>query len=99
MMFSSFIIAILMAIIPRVSGGVLLNILCNDVPLVFQAELYELIATLVGILHALKFYFNTDNIISTLIIITISFGLILCTIYKNWHLPQNEILLLTNQVR
>ncbi len=84
----SFIIAVLMAIITGISGGVLRDVLCNDVPLVFQAELYALVATLVGILHALTLYFKMDNLISALIIITIGFVIRLCAIYKNWHLPK-----------
>ncbi|WP_440615277.1 trimeric intracellular cation channel family protein [Cysteiniphilum sp. 6C5] len=88
MVYGSFIIAILMAIITGVSGGVLRDVLCNDVPLVFQAELYALVAALVGILHALTLYFKIDNLISALIIIAIGFTLRLCAIYKNWHLPK-----------
>ncbi|WP_395946582.1 trimeric intracellular cation channel family protein [Caedibacter taeniospiralis] len=84
----SFIIAVLMAIITGISGGVLRDVLCNDVPLVFQAELYALVAALVGILHALTLYFKMDNLISALIIITIGFVIRLCAIYKNWHLPK-----------
>lgn len=88
MIFGSFIIAILMAIITGVSGGVLRDVLCNDVPLVFQAELYALVAALVGILHTLTLHFKVDNLISATLIIAISFVIRLCAIYKNWHLPK-----------
>ncbi|WP_116963465.1 trimeric intracellular cation channel family protein [Fastidiosibacter lacustris] len=84
----SFIIAIIMAIITGISGGVLRDILCNDVPLVFQAELYAIVAAVVGFLHTITLYFQIDNLISALTIIGIGFCLRLCAIYKNWHLPR-----------
>lgn len=88
MIFGSCIIAVLMAIITGVSGGVLRDVLCNHVPLVFQTELYALVAALVGILHSLTLYFNIDNLITALVIITIGITLRLCAIYRNWHLPK-----------
>ena len=88
MIFGSFIIAVLMAIITGISGGVLRDVLCNDVPLVFQAELYALVAALVGILHSLTLYLKIDNLMTALLIISLGFLIRLCAIYKNWHLPR-----------
>ncbi|MBK2125086.1 trimeric intracellular cation channel family protein [Fangia hongkongensis] len=82
------IIAMIMAIITGISGGVLRDILCNDVPLVFQAELYAIVAAIVGILHTLTMYYHIDNLLTALIIVIIGFTLRLLAIFKNWHLPK-----------
>ena len=92
MIFGSFIIAILMAIITGISGGILRDVLCNDVPLVFQAELYAIVAAIVGALHSFALYFKVDNLITALLIVTIGFLTRLCAIYKSWHLPRMKYL-------
>ena len=86
--FGSFIIAIVMAIITGISGGVLRDVLCNDMPLVFQAELYAIVAAIVGLLHALSIYFFYDNLITALFIIIIGFTLRMSAILFNWQLPK-----------
>ena len=48
-----YVIAAIMAVITGVFGGVLRDILCNDVPLVFRKELYASIS-----LAAIGFYFG-----------------------------------------
>ena len=66
-----YIIASVMAVITGVFGGVLRDILCNNVPLVFRNELYASVA-----LTSIGFYFvlqrleinSTITIISTLIL-------------------------------
>jgi len=86
--FGGAIIAILMAIITGVSGGVLRDILCNDIPLVFQSELYAIVAAIVGVLHTLVLVFKVDSLFSAIAIISIGFAIRLCAIFKNWHLPK-----------
>ncbi|MFZ9035406.1 MAG: trimeric intracellular cation channel family protein [Francisellaceae bacterium] len=83
----SLIVAMLMAIITGISGGVIRDILCNDVPLVFRAELYAIVAAIVGILHSLTLYLQMDNLITALVIIAFGFIIRLMAIFKNWHLP------------
>ena len=87
-LFGSFIIGIVMAIITGVSGGILRDVLCNDLPLVFQAELYAIIAAIVGLLHVVSIYLNIDNLITALIIVMIGFSLRLSAIFFNWYLPK-----------
>ena len=87
------VIAMIMAIITGISGGVLRDILCNDVPLVFHAELYAVVAAIVGVLHALTLYISLDNLITAVLIVAVGFILRLLAIFKNWHLPKMKQLL------
>lgn len=86
--FGAMIIAVIMAIITGASGGILRDILCNDIPLVFQAELYAIVAAIVGILHAVTLYFVIDHLITALIIVTMGLVIRLYAIFRNWHLPK-----------
>ena len=83
------IISIVMAIITGVSGGVLRDILCNDIPLIFQTELYATIAAFVGILNALSIYFQLDSIIIILTIILTGLFMRLIAIFYNLNLPKS----------
>ncbi len=84
----SMIVAVLMAIITGISGGVLRDVLCNDMPLVFQAELYAIVAAIVGVLHTFTMILNIDNLVTAILIILFGFIIRLCAIFRNWHLPK-----------
>ena len=86
--FGAMIIAVIMAIITGASGGILRDILCNDIPLVFQAELYAIVAAIVGVLHAITLFFMVDYLITALIIVIIGLVIRLYAIFRNWHLPK-----------
>lgn len=85
------IIAVVMAIVTGVSGGVLRDILCNDIPLVFTAELYAVVAGLVGFLHWITLTLDIDNAFTAMIIIALGFGIRLLAIYRKWQLPKMKI--------
>ena len=81
------IIATLMAIVTGVSGGVIRDVLCNDVPLVFRSELYAMVAFLVGLIQALLLQYWHNTVYTTILILCSGFAVRMWAINKKIHLP------------
>jgi uncharacterized membrane protein YeiH len=78
---------VFIAALTGIGGGVLRDILVNDVPLVFKSEIYALAA----ILGALSFYFLNNYIdvnLNVYICVTIIFTIRVVAIYFNLNLPR-----------
>ena len=83
----SIIISVIMAVITGVSGGMMRDILCNDIPLVFKSELYASIAMLVGLVQSLVLLFGYSDLFTTILILVIGFILRMLAIFKKLYLP------------
>jgi uncharacterized membrane protein YeiH len=70
------------------AGGVLRDILCNDVPLLFRAELYASVSALTGLVYATGFSLKLNGELWT--IATFGFGLSfrLLAIRYQWNMPK-----------
>lgn len=82
------VMAILMGMVSAVFGGVIRDIVCNDIPLIFRKEIYALTCLCGGILYVLLGWLQLDqgwNILVTIIFI-VTFR-ILAVKFK-WQLPE-----------
>lgn len=69
-------------------GGILRDVLCNDVPLVFRGELYATVSIVTGVIYfvGLKTSIPPDLVI--LIAIGVGFPLRVVAIIRKWEMPK-----------
>jgi len=66
-------VVILMGMITGIAGGLLRDILCNQVPLVLKRDLYATVALLTGGLYTGQLYFGVDQHVATLVALVVGF--------------------------
>lgn len=84
------VISIALGTMTACFGGVIRDILCNDIPVIFHREIYATVCLLGGIVFFALRYINIDN--EFLYVITVSVIIIarmLAVRYK-WYLPKLE---------
>lgn len=80
-------IAILMAVLTSIAGGIMRDMICNEIPLVLQKEIY----ISASILGALCFFglqhFGIDGVVREFIMLAVIFVIRILAIRFDWHLP------------
>ncbi|WP_333693737.1 trimeric intracellular cation channel family protein [Flavobacterium sp.] len=72
-------------------GGVIRDILCNEIPIIFRREIYATVCIVGGLVFFTLKFFNLDNdliyVMTTLVIISIR----LLAVRYHWYLPKMEV--------
>ncbi|SMQ72351.1 Uncharacterized membrane protein YeiH [Devosia lucknowensis] len=82
------IIVIVAGMVTGTAGGILRDVLCNDVPLIFQGELYASVSMVAGIVYFLGLSGGVQQDLMALIAIVLGFTLRVLAIAFKWEMPK-----------
>ena len=81
-------IVIVAGMITGCAGGVLRDILCNDVPLLFRSELYASVSVVTGLFYATAFGLKLNDEIWTALTFVLGLSFRLLAIRYKWEMPK-----------
>jgi uncharacterized membrane protein YeiH len=82
------IIVIVAGMITGAAGGILRDVLCNDVPLIFQGELYATVSIITGLVYSLGLMAGMPVDLMVIVAIVIGFTLRVLAIAFKWEMPK-----------
>lgn len=80
-------ICLLMGLMTGVAGGVLRDIACNEIPLIFHKEIYATAAISGGVTYLLALQLGVGMSLAMILGMSITLSLRLAGIYRGWSLP------------
>jgi uncharacterized membrane protein YeiH len=81
-------IVIVAGMITGCAGGVLRDILCNDVPLLFRSELYASVSVVTGLFYATAFGLKLNDEIWTVLTFVLGLSFRLLAVRFKWEMPK-----------
>ena len=82
------VIVIVAGMITGIAGGILRDVLCNDIPLVFSGELYATVSIVTGALYYLGVIAGFPLEAVTILAMVVGFTLRVLAILFNWSMPK-----------
>jgi uncharacterized membrane protein YeiH len=82
------VIVVVAGMITGCAGGVLRDILCNDVPLLFRAELYASVSIVTGLFYSTAFGLKLNDELWTALTFVLGLSLRLLAIRYRWEMPK-----------
>ena len=82
------IIVIVAGMVTGIVGGILRDVLCNDIPLVFQGELYATVSIVTGVIYYLGLSAGMPVDLMVLVSIAIGFSLRVMALVFKWEMPK-----------
>ena len=82
------IIILVSGMVTGIFGGILRDVLCNDVPLVFRGELYATVSIVTGAIYYLGVLANMPVDVLVLVAIAVGFPLRVLAIIRKWEMPK-----------
>lgn len=81
------VVVIMAGMLTGISGGILRDLLCNQVPVVFRRELYASVSLFVCALFLALRAFGVDADLNTLLCFVVGFGFRMLALRFGWKLP------------
>ena len=82
------VIVIVSGMITGIVGGIIRDVLCNDVPLVFSSQLYATVSIVTGAIYYSGLALNLPHDLVTVVAIVLRFTLRVLAIRFNWAMPK-----------
>ncbi|MCP8884038.1 trimeric intracellular cation channel family protein [Devosia sp. XJ19-1] len=82
------IIVIVAGMVTGTAGGVLRDVLCNDIPLIFQGELYATVSLITGVIYYFGLVGGLPGDLVVLIAIAVGFTLRVMALVLKWEMPK-----------
>jgi len=82
------IIVIVAGMVTGTAGGILRDVLCNDIPLIFQGELYASVSMLAGVVYYLGLTGGLPTDLMVIVAIVLGFTLRVLSLVFKWEMPK-----------
>lgn len=82
------VIVIVSGMITGIAGGIMRDVLCNDVPLVFSAELYATVSIVTGVIYYGAIGLGLPTELAVAVALLVGFPMRLCAIIFKWVMPR-----------
>ncbi|SFV29242.1 Uncharacterized membrane protein YeiH [Devosia crocina] len=82
------IIVIVAGMVTGTAGGILRDVLCNDIPLIFQGELYASVSMVVGVIYYLGLMGGLPTDLMVIVAIAVGLTLRVLAIVFKWEMPK-----------
>lgn len=82
------LIVIVAGMVTGIVGGILRDVLCNDVPLVFRGELYATVSIVTGAIYYFGITAGIDANVVILVALAVGFPLRVLAIVRKWEMPK-----------
>ncbi|WP_443944333.1 trimeric intracellular cation channel family protein [Pedobacter sp. AW1-32] len=82
------LIVLFSGMITGCAGGVLRDVLCNEIPLLFRKEIYASASIVTGGFYMALLYFGASDVVATFIAAAVGLALRLLSIKFAWQMPK-----------
>jgi uncharacterized membrane protein YeiH len=82
------LIVLIAGMVTGIFGGILRDVLCNDVPLVFRGELYATVSIVTGAIYYFGLQANIYPDVVIIVALAVGFPLRVLAIVRKWEMPK-----------
>ncbi|KQT45898.1 hypothetical protein ASG47_13210 [Devosia sp. Leaf420] len=82
------IIIIVAGMVTGIVGGILRDVLCNDIPLVFHGELYATVSIVTGVVYYMGLLGGLPTDLMVLVALAVGFPLRMLSLVLKWEMPK-----------
>lgn len=84
-------IAVMMGVLTSIAGGIMRDMICNEIPLVLQKEIYISASIIGSCLYLMLGHFVVADDVKELIMLITIFSIRMLAIKFDWHLPSIQL--------